>query len=153
MKHCLKIFVLAILICALLPVNTFAATDIPKEENVIYFNDGSYITITLSVIDSRASGTKTGSKTYTYRGNDGVEEWRAVLSGTFTYTGSSATCTAASCDVTITDTAWHVVSKTASPSSNSALGELTMGRKFLGITIDKETVSMRITCDAGGNLS
>lgn len=153
MKHYLKILVLSVLICALLPVNTFAATDIPKQENVIYFNDGSYITVTLSVIDSRASGTKTGSKTYTYRGNDGVEEWRAVLSGTFSYTGVTSSCTSSRCDVTITDTAWYIVSKTASTSGNSATAELTMGRKFLGITIDKETLNMRITCDANGNLS
>lgn len=153
MRHRLRTLVLALLIMALLPINTLAATGIRDVEDVIYLDDGDYITIELSCMDSRASGTKIGSKTYTYRDSDGAEEWRAVLKGTFTYTGSSASCTAVSCDVTITDTAWYTVSKTANRSGSSALGELTMGRKFLGITIGKETVNMRITCDANGNLS
>ncbi len=153
MKHFLKILVLTLLIVSLLPFSTLAATDIREEDGIIYLDDGSYITIELLCVETRASGTKTGSKTYTYRDSDGAEEWRAVLSGTFTYTGTSATCTASSCNVAITDTAWHTISKTASKSGSSALGELVMGRKFLGITIVKETVNMRITCDANGNLS
>ena len=153
MKTCIKSLIVALLIAALLPINTLAATDTQKDPNTIYLDNGSYITVELSSIESRASGTKTGSKTYTYRGNDGAEEWRAVLKGTFTYTGSSATCTSVSCNVTITDTAWYTVSKTTSKSGGSALCELIMGRKFLGITIGKETVNMRITCDANGNLS
>lgn len=153
MKTCIKSLILALLIVALLPINTLAATDAQKDQSTIYLDNGCYITVELSSINSRASGTKTGSKTYTYRDSAGAEEWRAVLKGTFTYTGSSATCTSVSCNVTITDTAWYTVSKTTSKSGGSALCELIMGRKFLGITIGKETVNMRITCDANGNLS
>lgn len=153
MKNYFRIMIATLLLLTMLPVSSFAAAKPVSSEHIIYLEDGSYITVELTQLDCRASGTKRGSKTYTHRSSSGEENWSAVLSGIFTYTGSSATCTAASCDVTITDTAWHVVSKTASPSGNSALGELTMGRKFLGITIDKETISMRITCDANGNLS
>lgn len=153
MKTCIKSLILVLLIAALLPINTLAATNTQEKQNIIYLDNGDYITIELSQTDPRASGTKTGSKTYTYRDSDGVEEWRAVLKGTFTYTGSSATCTSVSCNVTITDTAWYTVSKTTSKSGGSALCELIMGRKFLGITIGKETVNMRITCDSNGNLS
>ncbi len=153
MKHILKTIAIMLLVVAMLPVNIFAATNISETDNVIYLDNGDYITIDLSSVDTRASGTKTGSKTYTYRNSSGDEEWRAVLKGTFSYTGSSATCTASSCTVTITNTAWYQVSKTASKSGASAVAELTMGRKFLGITVDKETVSMSITCDANGNLS
>ncbi len=153
MKRFLKVMILVLLVVFMLPISALAATDTQEAENVIYLNDGSYITIELSCMVSRASGTKTASKTYTYHANNGDEEWRAVLRGTFTYTGSSSACTAASCDVTVSNTSWYIVSKIASKSGSSALGELTMGLKFLGITIDKETVSMRITCDANGNLS
>lgn len=150
MKNCLKVVLLVLLIVAMLPVCVFAASE---TENVIYLDNGSYITIELSYMESRASGTKSGSKTYRYNNSDGVEEWRAVLTGSFTYTGTTATCTASSCSVTITNDNWYTVSKTASKSGASALGELTMGRKWLGITVDKETLSMKITCDASGNLS
>ncbi len=153
MKRFVKIAISALLVLALLPVSTLAATEIPKEENIIYLDNGCYITVELAVTEARAARSKSGSKTYTYYGNNGTEEWRAVLTGTFSYTGTSSTCTVANCTVAITDTDWYEVSKTATRSGNSAVAELTMGRKFLGITIDKESITMRITCDANGNLS
>lgn len=153
MKKFIRKFIATLLFLTMLPVNSFAVSETEITENVIYLDNGSYITIELSQLDSRASGSKRGTKTYTYRGSDGVEEWRAVLTGTFTYTGSSASCTAVSCNVTITDTNWYEVSKTTSKSGASALCDLTMGRKILGITIGKETINMKITCDANGNLS
>ena len=153
MKRLFTLAVLCAILITLLPVNTYATVETEVDESIIYLDEGNYITIELIWADTRASGTKTASKTYTYKSSDGEEQWRAVLRGTFSYTGSSATCTAASCDVTITNTNWYVVSKSATKSSNTAKGELTMGRKFLGITIDKEPITMRITCDANGNLS
>ena len=152
MKRFLSIALLITIFITLLPFNTNALSN-TLANDIIYLDDGSYITIELTWSEARASGTKTGSKTHRYYNSNGVEEWKAVLRGTFTYTGSSATCTAASCDVTITNTNWYVVSKSATKSGNAAVGELTMGRKFLGITVDKETINMRITCDANGNLS
>ena len=152
MKRFLSIALLITIFITLLPINTNALSN-TLTNDIIYLDDGSYITIELTWSEARASGTKTGSKTYTNRDSSGNENWKAVLKGTFTYTGSSATCTAASCNVTISDSAYYVVSKSATKSGNAAVGELTMGRKFLGITVDKETINMRITCDANGNLS
>ena len=153
MKRLFTILAVVLLTVSMFPVSAFATTETQKTENIIYLDNGYYITVELTVAETRASGTKTASKTYTYRDSNGVEEWRAVLRGTFSYTGSSASCTAASCDVTITDTSWYIVSKSATKSGASAVGELTMGYKWLGITTDKESISMRITCDANGNLS
>lgn len=145
--------IVALLLIILCPVNVMAETNQDKAEDIIYLEDGNYITITLSETSARASGTKSGSKTYRYYNSDDVEEWRAVLTGTFTYTGSSATCTAASCNVTITNTNWYVVSKTASKSNNVATADVTMGLKFLGITVNKENISIRITCNSSGTLN
>ena len=153
MKTFCKVILSAFLILAMIPFGVFASAETAESENIIYFDDGSYMTIELTVMDMRASGTKSGSKTYRYYGNDGVEEWRATLTGTFTYTGSSATCTASSCSVTITDTDWYTVSKTASKSGSTALADVTMGRKFLGITVEKKAVNIQINCSASGTLS
>ena len=90
---------------------------------------------------------------YVYKDNSGNEQWRAVLTGRFTYDGNTATCTSSSCSVTVVNDAWYVVSKSTSKSGNSALGDLTMGRKFLGITIEKKTINMKLTCDKNGTLS
>ena len=137
----------------MLPVGVFATADQQTANNVIYFEDGSYITVELVVIESRTTNTKTGSKVYHYRDGDGVELWNATLQGTFTYNGTSATCTASNVSVSIINDNWYTVSKSASKSGASATGEATVGRKLLGITIKKETVSMRLTCSASGVLS
>lgn len=152
MKRIVCIILAMLLLLFVIPTNTMAAQQGHKE-NIIYLEDGSYLEITISEGVSRAAGTKSGSKTVVYRDSNSAEQWRVVLSGTFTYTGTSATCTASSINATITDTAWYVVSKSASQSGATASGELTMGRKFLGITVDKEPVGLTLTCDKDGNLS
>ena len=153
MKKIFKIAILVVLVLAMFPVSVFAAEDIQNTNDIIYLEDGSYITIELVVMESRASGTKSGSKTYRYKDSDGVELWNATLTGTFSYTGSSATCTASSVSVSIINDKWYTVSKSATKSGASAIGEVTMGRKVLGITITKETTNMRLTCSASGTLS
>lgn len=143
-----------LLLCTILvPQNVLAATSATETEACIYFEDGSYISIEISAIETRSSTIKRGNKTYIYKNSDGVEQWRAVLYGTFTYTGTSSTCTASSCSVTTSNSNWYEVSKTIGKSGSSATAELVMGRKLLGITVDKETVNMILTCDANGNLS
>ena len=142
-----------ILVLIFVPRISVSALANENEVERVYFEDGSYLEITIQSVESRASGTKSAGKTYSFTNSNGVEEWKAVLRATFTYTGSSATCIASSCDVTITDTAWYEVSKVVNKSGATATCDLTMGRKLLGITIEKKTINMTFTCDANGNLS
>lgn len=121
--------------------------------NVICLDDGSHIVITIEEFGLRSSGTKSGRATYNYYDSDGVLGWKAVLNGTFTYNGSSATCTASTCNVTTYDSAWYTVSKSSSKSGNSATAAVTMGKKLLGVTITKVPVDLILSCDANGNLS
>lgn len=153
MKKRLFVCLLALLLAFAFPINAMAASNQSTEERIVYFEDGSYITVTLSEVQTRASGTKSGNKTYRYYNSNDVEVWRAVLSGTFTYTGSSATCTASSCNITISNTAWYVVSKTATKSSNTAKASVIMGRKLLGVTIEKKSAELSLSCSANGTLS
>ena len=153
MNKCIKFFTIIALLVALLPMNAFASEKTDHAVDIIYLADGSYITIQTELLPTRAAQTVTGNKTYTYTSNSGEEHWRAVFSGTFTYTGTTSTCTASSCTVTITNTNWYEVSKTAGKSGNTATADLVMGRKFWGITVQKETLNMTLTCDANGNLS
>lgn len=152
-KSILKKFLLTLLILTMLPMSVFAADSPTVNEQIIYFENGSYITIELTKTETRALNLITGNKTYTFRNSEGTEAWRAVLTGTFSYNGSSATCTVSTCDVTITNTNWYVISKTASKSGNIARSSLTMGRRFAGITVDELDVNLKLTCDANGNLS
>lgn len=145
-------FAVVVLFLGILAYQASAAA-ITKSEEIICLENGDYITVELVVIDSRAASTKTGKKSYIYKNNSGTEQWRATLSGTFTYTGTSATCTVSSCTTTISDSAWYEVSKSAGKSGSSATAEVTMGEKLLGITINKESISMRLTCSPTGSLS
>ena len=152
MKRYFAFALVILLISIILPINVFATTSSDSEE-IIYFDDGSYITIEISSIDTRATSTKTGNKVYTYRNSDGTQQWKATLTGTFTYTGSSSTCTSSSCNVSISDSDWYTISKSASKSGNSATASLTMGLKYLGVTVDRVSISLKLTCDQNGNLS
>lgn len=148
-----KVLCLLVLFCILLPCIIITGSANESSTEVVYLDDGGYLTIYVSAIDTRSSTVKNGSKTYQYTNSNGEVSWKAVLNGTFTYTGSSATCTASSCTVTVYDSAWYQVSKTTGKSGGTATAELTMGYKFLGVTTKKVPVSMTLTCDANGNLS
>lgn len=150
-KRFISILLIFILVCSL-PIHTFAANT-NETESIIYLKDGSYITITVEELGVRASGTKTGKKNLTYTASDGTVCWQATLTGTFTYTGTSATCTASSCSITIYESNWYTVSKSATKSGNIATATITMGRKFLGVTISKDTYDITLSCDKNGNLS
>ena len=135
-----------------LPTKAFA-TNYNETASIIYLEDGSYITITTVEIETRASGSKTAQRTYTCTANDGTVCWTATLTASFSYTGSSATCTSSDCSVTVYKSNWYTVSKSATKSGNTATATVTMGRKVLGITIAKDTYSISISCDPNGNLS
>lgn len=140
------------LLSVLLPFPSYA-TATTQSQDRIYFEDGSYVTVETYVTDTRATSTKTASRVYTYYANNGNIDWSATLNGTFTYTGTSSTCTAASCTVSISNSSWYEVGKNVSKIGASAIADVTMGYKILGITIDRKTVNMSLSCDANGNLS
>lgn len=155
MKHrTLSVLLVCILLISILPSRVFATE--PSciiNGNVILFDDGSYIERSTSELSTRTTNTKSGKATYNYRNSEGTLLWQAVLSGTFTYTGTTSTCTGASCSVTIYDSNWYQVSKSTSYSGNTATAQLTMGQKVLGVTISKPSYTLTLSCDANGNLS
>ena len=86
-------------------------------------------------------------------GKNGTAQWKATLSGSFTYTGSSATCTSSSVDVTVYDSSWYTISKSSNKSGSKATASVTMGEKLAGVTVTKVPISLAMTCDKNGNLS
>ena len=131
--------------------------------DVIYYEDGSYTVITIAEDFSSAprssarvmntAGVKSGSKTFSHYSDGGVLAWAATLSASFQYNGTSATCTAASCSVSISNSAWYLISKSTSQSGNTATAEVSMGRKLLGVTVRTINCTITLSCDANGNLS
>lgn len=150
-KRIISLLMAYTLIICLLPVQALA--DEPRE-TVTRYADGSYIVTSVEEsLTARISGTKSGTTIRDYYSNKNVLQWKAVLDATFTYNGSSATCTKVNgLNVTIYDSSWSVGSKSTSKSGNTAYGYLTMERSILGGT-QGVPVTLTLTCDKNGNLS
>jgi len=148
MKRMLSCVLVAILVIGVLPICGNAS-----EVETICFEDGSYATVEVVCYGTRASGSVTGNKNYSYYDRNSVKQWKATLTGSFTYTGSSSTCTSSDINVTIYNSDWYVYSKSASKSGNTASGSATVAEKLLGVTITTVPVSLTLKCDANGNLS
>ncbi len=144
----------------ILPFNVLAITNSNEstiQTSVEYFDDGSYITTTIteeqSYYSTYATTTKNGSKTTTYTGSDDEVKWSATLHGTFTYTGSSSTCTSSSITYSSSDSDWRITSATSSKSGNKAIGDVTAKQYVLGIPLKTVNETITLTCSATGTLS
>lgn len=151
MKRILCFSLALLLFSSMLPFAS--AAEIVTEEQIIYYDDGSYLTITTVQSAARTADSTSGFKRIVYVDTEGNSCWRAILTGTFTYDGTSATCAEANCEIYIYDTAYYVVSKTAAKSGSTATASITIGRTVLGITVAKDSYSMTLTCDKNGTLS
>ena len=148
MKKIISVILAAVLFCNFYPMYGQAA-----EKDTIYFADGSYATVEIVNVESRTSGSKTGRKTYTYYNSDSVAQWKVSLTASFTYNGSSATCTDSDISVVLYNSNCYVISRSSGKENNIARGYATIGRRLLGVTVDEKSTSLTLTCDANGNLS
>ena len=143
MKRFISLMLMAVLLFCTIPVRGSA---VGNQVQTFYFEE-------VITNGARASGSKSGSKPYTYYDSDGKTLWKATLTGSFTYNGSTATCTSSRVDVTIYDSTWHTASKSSNKSGNTASASVTMEKRQLGITVTSKSVSMSLSCDKNGNLS
>lgn len=145
----------------LLSFNTLATDETvttTKYSSLEYFEDGSYIEIEIIEGFSPASAKETrsaklGSKKLTYKNSDGDVQWTATLSGTFTYDGSTCTCTSTGITYSIEDNSWKIPSATSSKSGNKAIGNVTAKYYFWGIPTKTVNEVITLTCSATGVLS
>ena len=152
MKRLFSAVIVLVLLIGLLPCNALAANQDDHIE-IIQFEDGGYVEISTEMSPARVANTVTGSRTYTYYDSNHEKSWAAKLTATFAYSGGWYTCTTANCDVTIYDNQWYEISNTTTRSSNNAYAYLTMGRRVLGVTVERPEYTIRLTCDNNGNLS
>ena len=120
--------------------------------STVLYDDGSYCIITITESNNTRS-TKISTKHYSYYNSDNVLQWKVTVSGTFTYNGTTSSCTSASHTVTISNDAWYISSQNSYKSGNQAIADVTMKKKILGIVTSTQNVSLELTCDKDGNLS
>lgn len=147
-----KTIVSVVLVALLLSlaVQAFAAPE--QTASVICLDNGDHITVQIEQSNTRAFGIKDGEKTYTYVANDGSVRWKAVLNGSFSYTGTSSVCISADCTVTIYGDNWALASKKSECSGNIARATIVMERRLLGVVSDTITKNLTLSCDRNGNL-
>lgn len=146
MKRVVSVLMLVFFLFSALPMA--GAAEAVSEER-IELGDGYYLIAETFQSGARASKSVSGSKPYTCYDSAGTALWKVTLYGTFTYTGSSATCTASSISTTIYDSSWSTGSKSASKSGNKATGSATMKKS----TVKSVPVSLSLSCSASGTLS
>lgn len=146
----ISLAIIIILLIGLIPINAMA---VEADSEIIYFDDGSYLEISIEHVSARASNSRVAYKYYRYYDGSDNLEWEAKLNCSFTYDGTTSTCTSANCTVTIYENAWYEYSNSTTRSGNTATTELVMGQRLLGITIAKREYTITLTCDKDGNLS
>lgn len=149
MKKLVSLF-LCILIIFSFHVNALAS----ENNSIYYLDDGSYIVTTITETSvSRSSNTKTGSKKMEHYSTNDELLWDATIIGTFTYNGTSATCSFSNIDYNIFNSNWKITSATATKNSNKAIGNITAKRYLLGVSIESIDRAITLTCSATGVLS
>ena len=155
MKRTICTILVILLLLSLLPTGTMAAEKSDQIATYIYFDDGSFLRVSISenATSQRVLKTVTGSKKYEYHDSSGKLCWVATLRASFTYDGVNSVCTASNCDVTLYDSDYYLGSKTASRQGNCAYGSVNIGVIFLGVTFPATNYQLSMSCDKNGTLS
>ncbi len=106
------------------------------------FDDGSQLLEGQPVVIAQTRSSLTAQKPYYHCNSGGTVLWTATVTGTFTYNGSTSSCTNASYRTDVYASTWSEQSGTAYPSGNTAIADVVMARKLLFIVV--ETVPVTI---------
>ena len=150
MKKAIISFLVVCLLFSTMSLFVFASPD--ETTDIEYFNDGSYSIITLETI-SMTKGTVSKSKSYKYYNSNSILQWKATLTASFSYNGSTASCTSASASYTIYKDSWSNTLSTASKSGATATGNFTFKHYVLGICTKTVNKTLTLTCDKNGNVT
>mgnify|MGYP000004731735 FL=1 len=133
----------------------FALNEESNTQIVERLEDGSYIEVTIEEIPTLTrSNTKKGNKTTYYKNTYDVILWSVKTSGSFTYYGSTAKCTAASVDTQCPAINWKLSNIRSSKSGASAYGYAT-AKSYNGLGMVLQTINetVKLTCSPSGTLS
>lgn len=154
MKRTLIItLVLTLILGAIFCLPANAAQTVEKTETTIqYLDNGDYIETVITYYETNSRvATKSGSKTSTYN-SGGEDKWSVTVNGTFTYNGTTSSCTSSSRSTSVYASNWSIKSSTASKSGNCASATATATHKILLVSSDY-TLTVNLYCSPYGILS
>ena len=125
--------------------------------DIEYLENGDYIVTVIEdgeiIIPSDATATTvTKTKTSNYYNSSGTRLWNVKVQGTFTYNGTTSTCTKASHQATSYASTWEIISASHSKSGNHATATAT-ARHHLYPGYNDYTRSVTLTCSPTGVFS
>lgn len=123
------------------------------ETSIELLKNGDYIEtiITYHDINTRAA-TKSGSKISNYKNSDGEIMWSVTVNGTFTYNGTTSSCTNVSRSTSAPGENWTIKSSSCSKSGNCATASATATYKYL-LFSDDYSMTVNLYCSPYGILS
>jgi ABC-type Na+ efflux pump permease subunit len=133
---------------------SFPVSALEQKKEIIQLDNGYYLeTIIEETPTTRASNQKTAKKTGNYKNAQGTTMFSVTVTGTFTYTGSSSTCTKSIASATSKNANWKISSKSASKSGNKATAKATAKRYVDGTAVETQNCTVTLTCSSNGSLS
>lgn len=130
-----------------------ASAGMPPARSVTILANGAMLIEGECVVNHMRGQTLTASKPYYYRNANGVTEWTATITATFSYDGSTSSCSASSCTTSVQHGNWSESANSSSYAGNAAFANVIMVRKLLFIVVQTENINLSLTCDANGNVS
>lgn len=145
--------IFTLIICFAFCTSASAVQATKTETTIEYLDNGDYIEtiITYYETNSRAA-TKSGSKTSNYKDGNGDTMWSVTVNGTFTYNGTTSSCTSVSRSTTAPGTNWSIKSSSCTKSGYCASATATATYKTL-LTSKDYTMTVNLYCSPYGILS
>lgn len=150
--------IISLISCILFCIPVSATTTDKTEKTIEYLENGDYIETIItddtenSDISLYATNTITKTKTKYYKNSSGIVLWSVSVKATFSYNGSTSTCTRCSHSTTAPASAWSIKSASHSKSGNTATAKATATYKTNSGSTDY-TRSVTIKCSATGVVS
>ncbi len=142
-----------VMLCSVMLCTPASAAPLSGSKTVIeYLENGDYIRTTISWDENSTRSTKTATKTKEHCNNYDEVMWSVTVRGTFTYNGSTSSCTAVSHSTTAPSSYWTIKNSSSSRSGNKATATATATLK-VGSTSNDATMTVTLTCSANGTLS
>lgn len=137
--------------------------DTADNSTITYFDDGSYMITTIEdepgsktpsgIQPFAASTTVSKSKTARYYNSEGSVMWYLKVTGSFTYTGSSAKCNSASVTAEAIGSTWKVSKLSAAHSGATAYASATGKQYIMGTVVNTMNKTISLTCSPTGIFS
>ena len=156
-----KVFSFALsMLTLLLTICFFVSAEDYTITEVEYLEDGSYFVTTVSKqinynIASlfAKSSSITRTKSTGYYDSNGDAYWTASITATFTYNGTTSSCTTVSESKTIYNSSWRCTAANCYKSGATATGDFTFKRYASLIPVQTINRTLTLTCDKNGNVT